>query len=71
MLLKDDTKVLVVSAPGGFGKTTLAKKFCHDNEIKGIFGDNILFVTVSSETSLTSIAQSLFKHYDITKLSIS
>ncbi|KAM0068132.1 putative powdery mildew resistance protein, RPW8 [Helianthus debilis subsp. tardiflorus] len=68
MLLKDDTKVLVVSAPGGFGKTTLAKKFCHDDEIKGIFGDhNILFVTVSSEPSLKSIAQSLFKHYDITK----
>ncbi|KAI3808583.1 hypothetical protein L1987_24537 [Smallanthus sonchifolius] len=47
MLLKEDTRRLVVSAPGG------------------IFGDNILYVTVSTETSLKSIAQSLFKHYDI------
>ncbi|KAI7729326.1 hypothetical protein M8C21_018546 [Ambrosia artemisiifolia] len=33
-LLNCDTQVLVVSGPGGCGKTTLAKMLCHDNEIK-------------------------------------
>ncbi|KAK1440718.1 hypothetical protein QVD17_06549 [Tagetes erecta] len=64
-VLKDETRVLAVSAPEGFGKTTLVKKLCHDDHIKGIFGDNILYVTVSTETSLKSIARNLFKHYDI------
>ncbi|KAI3785028.1 hypothetical protein L1987_44137 [Smallanthus sonchifolius] len=34
LLLKDTNQVLTVSAPGGCGKTTLAKMLCHDNEIK-------------------------------------
>nr|XP_043634101.1 probable disease resistance protein At5g66900 [Erigeron canadensis] len=62
-LLKDETRVLVISAPGGCGKTTLAKMFCHDDEIKGTFGGNILYVTVSRVSSLMIIAQKLFKHY--------
>lgn len=35
MLLKNDTRVLVISAPGGCGKTTLTKMLCHDDEIIG------------------------------------
>ncbi|MFS7955828.1 putative powdery mildew resistance protein, RPW8 [Helianthus anomalus] len=62
MLLKENTQVLVVSAPGGFGKTTLAKKLCHDSEIKDIFGDNILYVIATKETSLMSIAQTLLNN---------
>lgn len=35
-LLKDDqVSMLVVTAPGGCGKTTLATKFCQDEEVKG------------------------------------
>ncbi|XP_076896631.1 putative disease resistance protein At5g66900 [Bidens hawaiensis] len=63
-LLEDETRVLVVAAPGGFGKTTLAKKLCHDDEIKGVFGNEIIYVTVS-KASLKSIGQSLHKHYGI------
>ncbi|KAI3500513.1 hypothetical protein L1887_36335 [Cichorium endivia] len=65
MLLKDDNQVLTVSAPGGCGKTTLAKMLCHDNEIKGIFGDNIFYVTVSRTTSLKTIVQKLFTHLNV------
>ncbi|KAM0000746.1 putative powdery mildew resistance protein, RPW8 [Helianthus debilis subsp. tardiflorus] len=63
MLLKDDIQVLTVSAPGGCGKTTLAKMLCHDNDIKGVFRDNIFYVTVSRTTSLKTIVQKLFTHY--------
>ncbi|MFS7942499.1 putative P-loop containing nucleoside triphosphate hydrolase [Helianthus anomalus] len=55
MLLKDDIQVLTVSAPGGCGKTTLAKILCHDNDIKGIFGDNIFCVTVSRRYLFTHL----------------
>lgn len=34
MLLKDTEIVKVVSAPGGCGKTTLAKMLCHDPDIR-------------------------------------
>ncbi|CAH1421034.1 unnamed protein product [Lactuca virosa] len=65
MVLKDDNQVITVSAPGGCGKTTLVKMLCHDNEIKGIFGDNIFYVTVSRTTSLKTIIQKLFTHFHV------
>jgi replication-associated recombination protein RarA len=36
MLLRHDTQVTVLSAPGGCGKTTLAKMLCNDAEVQGI-----------------------------------
>ncbi|KAI3726256.1 hypothetical protein L1987_66053 [Smallanthus sonchifolius] len=63
LLLNDANQVLTVSAPGGCGKTTLAKMLCHDNEIKGIFGDYIFYVTVSRTTSLKTIVQKIFTHH--------
>nr|XP_028954012.1 probable disease resistance protein At5g66900 [Malus domestica] len=47
MLLKDDVSMLVLTATGGWGKTTLATKFCQDEEVKDKFKENIFFVTVS------------------------
>uniref|UniRef100_A0A5B7C9B9 RPW8 domain-containing protein n=1 Tax=Davidia involucrata TaxID=16924 RepID=A0A5B7C9B9_DAVIN len=61
-LLKDGVSVVVLSAPGGCGKTTLAKLLCHDNEIKGIFGENIFFLTVSKKPNLKVIVQKVFQH---------
>ncbi|XP_076929812.1 putative disease resistance protein At5g66900 [Bidens hawaiensis] len=63
MLLKNDIQVLTVSAPGGCGKTTLAKMLCHDAEIKDVFGDNVFFVTVSRTTSFKTIVQKLLTHH--------
>ncbi|CAK9166436.1 unnamed protein product [Ilex paraguariensis] len=62
MLRKDGVSVLVLSAPGGCGKTTLAKMLCRDNEIKDIYGANIFFVNVSKTPSITVIVQKLFHH---------
>lgn len=36
MLLRDGVQIVVLSAPGGCGKTTLAKLLCNDDGIKGI-----------------------------------
>ncbi|KAI7744619.1 hypothetical protein M8C21_007864 [Ambrosia artemisiifolia] len=63
LVLKDspdgDCSVLIVSAVGGSGKTTLVTMLCHDPEIKGRFGRNIYFVTVSRIYDKKVIVQSL------------
>ncbi|KAK4488362.1 hypothetical protein RD792_004122 [Penstemon davidsonii] len=65
LLLGDGGDVVVLSAPGGCGKTTLAKKICHDEQIKGVFGNNIFFVTVSRSPNLNVIVQRIFRNIDI------
>ncbi|RVX23780.1 hypothetical protein VitviT2T_010607 [Vitis vinifera] len=60
-LFRDDASVIVVSAPGGCGKTTLAKMLCHDHQVKEKF-KNIFYVTVSKAFNLNAIVQSLFQH---------
>ncbi|KAJ4828382.1 hypothetical protein Tsubulata_017840, partial [Turnera subulata] len=62
-LLKDDeASLIVLSAPGGCGKTTLAKTLCHDPEVKGKFKDKIFFVTVSKTPNLMLIVGTVFQH---------
>ncbi|PON34597.1 NB-ARC domain containing protein [Parasponia andersonii] len=63
-LLRDDkpTVTTVVTAPPGCGKTTLAKRICKDDQIKGTFKSNILFVTVSKNPNLDLIVQELYEH---------
>ncbi|XP_039157804.1 probable disease resistance protein At5g66900 isoform X2 [Eucalyptus grandis] len=60
-LLKGGVSVIVVTAPGGCGKTTLLKKLCHDWEIKGKF-NNIMFVRVSRKPNLIGIVQQMYQH---------
>ncbi|XP_061341157.1 probable disease resistance protein At5g66900 [Gastrolobium bilobum] len=61
-LLKDGVSVLLLTGLGGSGKSTLAKKLCWDPQIKGKFGGNIFFVTVSETPNLKTIVQTLFEH---------
>nr|TKS13596.1 hypothetical protein D5086_0000050900 [Populus alba] len=61
-LFKDGMSTVVLTAPGGCGKTTLAKKLCHDEAIKEKFKDNIFFITVSKSPDLKVIIQQLFRH---------
>ncbi|KAJ0040043.1 hypothetical protein Pint_28119 [Pistacia integerrima] len=63
-LLKKGMQVVVVSAPGGSGKTTLVKKLCKDDKVKGKFQNNIFFVTVSKTPNVKVIVQKIFKHKD-------
>ncbi|XP_062016010.1 disease resistance protein ADR1-like [Rosa rugosa] len=61
LLGNDGLSMLVLTAPGGCGKTTLAANFCKDKEVKDKFGKNIFFVTVSKKYSLNSIVVQLYR----------
>ncbi|KAK3004080.1 hypothetical protein RJ639_019024 [Escallonia herrerae] len=61
VVLLKDSSVVLLSAPGGCGKTTLAKMLCRDPKIQDIYKKNIFFVTVSKIASITIIVQKLFQ----------
>ncbi|KAI6700104.1 hypothetical protein NL676_014428 [Syzygium grande] len=61
-LLEEGVSVIVVTAPGGCGKTTLLAKLCHDMDIKGKFNNNIMFIRVSKKLNLTDIVQKMIQH---------
>ncbi|XVF17742.1 hypothetical protein REPUB_Repub10bG0149800 [Reevesia pubescens] len=63
-LFKDGVSVIVVSAPGGSGKTTLIKELCQDEEVKGKFKDNIFYVIVSKTPNMEVILQKLLQLKD-------
>ncbi|KAF8020249.1 hypothetical protein BT93_G0834 [Corymbia citriodora subsp. variegata] len=63
-LLEEGVSVIVVTAPGGCGKTTLLKKLCHDMDIEGKFKNNIMFVPVSKKPSLMDIVRKMIQHND-------
>ncbi|KAL6196933.1 hypothetical protein ACLB2K_032546 [Fragaria x ananassa] len=47
LLCDDGVSMLVLTAPGGCGKTTLATMFCKDEEVKGKFKNNSLHYSIS------------------------
>ncbi|KAG6729373.1 hypothetical protein I3842_01G025400 [Carya illinoinensis] len=64
-LLKVEVSMLVLTAPGGCGKTTLVKMLGHDDHIKGIYEENIFFVRVSKTPNLKVIIQKLLDKDDL------
>ncbi|XP_006338225.1 probable disease resistance protein At5g66910 isoform X1 [Solanum tuberosum] len=60
-LLQEKDKVLVLSAPPGCGKTTLAAKLCQEDDIKAIYSDNIFFVTVTKTPNIKRIVGEIFE----------
>ncbi|XP_024186220.1 probable disease resistance protein At5g66900 isoform X2 [Rosa chinensis] len=62
LLADDGVSRLVLTAPGGCGKTTLATMFCEDEEVKGIFKKNIIFITVSQKGNLELVVKRLCEY---------
>ncbi|XP_044470007.1 probable disease resistance protein At5g66900 [Mangifera indica] len=60
-LLRDGKQVIIVSAPGGTGKTTLIKKLCKEAQVEDKF-KNIFFVTVSKPHDVKVIVQKIIQH---------
>nr|WAQ80561.1 resistant protein NLR [synthetic construct] len=61
-LFKDGGSMLVVTAPGGSGKTTLAKMLYHDQEVKDKFTKTI-FVKVSKKSNYI-VVQELYQELE-------
>ncbi|KAL2333612.1 hypothetical protein Fmac_014825 [Flemingia macrophylla] len=61
-VLRDGVSVVVLTGLGGMGKTTLATKLCWDEQVKGKFKENILFVTFSKTPKLKITVERLFEH---------
>ncbi|KAM5576422.1 hypothetical protein ABKV19_007340 [Rosa sericea] len=59
-LFADGVSMVIITAPGGCGKTTLATKLCKDAEVKDKFKSNVFFVTVSKKPNLYLIVQELY-----------
>ncbi|XP_062002458.1 probable disease resistance protein At5g66900 isoform X2 [Rosa rugosa] len=59
-LFTDGVSMVIITAPGGCGKTTLATKLCKDAEVKDKFKSNVFFVTVSKKPNLYLIVQELY-----------
>uniref|UniRef100_A0A6M2EY51 RPW8 domain-containing protein n=1 Tax=Populus davidiana TaxID=266767 RepID=A0A6M2EY51_9ROSI len=65
-LLNDETSQhIVLSAPGGCGKTTLATALCQHGDVKDKFKSNIFFVNVPNLRNLMVIVKMIFQHKEI------
>eukprot|EP01018_Ginkgo_biloba_P008453 Gb_07066 [translate_table: standard] len=60
LLFRSDVSVVGVQCMGGGGKTTLALALCNDPEIKGFFGNNVVFITVSQSPNLKGILETMW-----------
>eukprot|EP00253_Pinus_taeda_P001876 PITA_01876 len=61
ILLQREVSVVAVQGMGGVGKTTMALSLCNDQEIKGAFQNNIIFITVSQSPNLKEILETMWE----------
>ncbi|KAL2333610.1 hypothetical protein Fmac_014823 [Flemingia macrophylla] len=62
-LLKEGVSTMVLTGLGGSGKTTLVTKLCWDEQVKGKFKENILFLTFSKKPKLKVLVEGIFEYY--------
>jgi len=60
-LLQTEVSVVGVQGMGGLGKTTLALAISNDKEIKDVFQNNIIFITVSESPNLKVILETMWE----------
>eukprot|EP00250_Pteridium_aquilinum_P022541 c25407_g1_i1 orf=179-1429(+) len=53
--------VMIVGGMGGIGKTTLATAICNDPEVRGFFGNQIHFFTVSQSPNMEGLLSSIWE----------
>ncbi|CAE6214278.1 unnamed protein product [Arabidopsis arenosa] len=53
--LKDESRLIGISGMIGSGKTILAKELVRDEEVRGHFGNRVLFLTVSQSPNLEEL----------------
>ncbi|CAN0840547.1 Probable disease resistance protein At5g66900 [Linum grandiflorum] len=63
-LLGDGIPLVVISAPDGWGKTTLAIAICQDSQVKDKYKGNVLFVTAGRRPNMMAIVGRLLEHYN-------
>jgi len=60
ILLQRDVSVVGVHGMGGVGKTTMALALCNDQEIKGFFQNNIIFLTVAQSPNVKGLLETMW-----------
>ncbi|MED6186019.1 hypothetical protein PIB30_062686 [Stylosanthes scabra] len=60
-VMREGVCVIVLTGLAGSGKTTLATSLCWDQQVKGKFKENILFITFSKAPKLKIIVERLFE----------
>ncbi|KAH9291997.1 hypothetical protein KI387_042811 [Taxus chinensis] len=64
LLFQREVTVVGVHCMGGGGKTTLALALSNDPQIKGYFGNNVHFITVSESPNLKGILEMMWEKID-------
>ncbi|CAK9317191.1 unnamed protein product [Citrullus colocynthis] len=57
---RDDLRAVGISGIGGSGKTTLAREFCKDPEVRRHFKEKILFLTVSQSPDVEQLRRTIW-----------